>query len=1367
MAEAGIDIASEARRASESGPTSVGLGTAAVLPPGLGDRLEVLFARLSEAGLWIGAREQIQATRLLAEVITHEQIVSESGKLDTSRLRKLLTPVLAKTPQQISKLREIFDQVFFDAGRESRPMVESVQRTSVRRTWAGLGLLTNWQFWLAALLLGAAVGLFVIRDLLVCPAFICSAPAPRQVPAPEVGTPVASQSSTASIASLGTTDRDNAMFRPLVTEAVRYVVQAGGAARQATPRSIAHRVAAAPGRRIGPGVILREIVGASAAGPDEPLDLARPETLALLVTVVIETLNRTIGGVDVAQVQAVLATLPAEQLRGEGPAVVTPRTLPADSMVAPNWLSAALAAIPLLWLAAFAVNWRDRRKAYLRRRKPEAAPFLHDLLVRTHEAVDEGRANLALATGRLEQRQTTGVLDLDADATVRRSIYNGGRFTPAWTPRRTKPLYIALIASQGSEDQEAQRLARLVDELDRMGLPVERYFMQHDANVCWQSPDGPFLSLEALADTHPDYRLVFLGAGEVFINPETNEPWPWTSQLARWELKTLLSPVPIQDWTAREARLAELFGGPLLTATSAGLVEVSTTFERAGWLGGVATPGEAWEHWSWVERPRRWLIRADVDDTTWTALRQELRLYLGRDDATAWRWLAACAIYPAVRWDLTVYLGLELRDGQGLALYTEARAARLAHLPWFRAGYMPDWLRMRLLTDREMPIEFRRRTVELVRDLIRGALKADHKAADGIRLRLATERGLVDDRRVDEAMQDEVFLDLLSSSDVSQLTPEANSLRALLADFVRRPWVWELGGLALGTAYALAALAVLPWESDGAMPTGAWLPATLLGLALFTIPATRGGGWPVRLARAVAAPVSWLAMWLADAVIVAWRWIRALPATMIGVIYLIITVICVGMTAWSTYFGFLSMFKELTLPITMVIAAGLLASNIVLLNRRRNGYSLVGAAALVLLFTSFSMVSSYSFFYTNVMRDRLAQERVLEAKRTFDDNLIAAETAVRQELSSRQQSEVRQPQEEAELVSTLATIDASRQSQDQVLARLLSVSPGDADYYGSRLTAIKSMNEASLELSRRVEQAMTMLGNVLNLSPRLTSDEGILLDSIPSTIRSGFRDPANLPTALVLAVIAVFLDLIPLLFVLVLVPPVRSVPGQGREPSQREQSDSEVPGVHERLRVFIAYSRVDMAIADLLWKELQAHGFEVMIDRDSIAAGEDWLQRLGALITAADTIVFVITPGAVASSVLAWELQRCQELSKRIIPVVAERVPPERLPEPLARLNWIYADDPTRLERALEMLVTALRTDLGWLREHTRLMELAMEWDRASRRDDWLLRGARLEEAKRWGASQPRNAPAATELHREFLAASERAESERIQRARR
>src|SRR5262249_40321736 len=69
--------------------------------------------------------------------------------------------------------------------------------------------------------------------------------------------------------------------------------------------------------------------------------------------------------------------------------------------------------------------------------------------------------------------------------------------------------------------------------------------------------------------------------------------------------------------------------------------------------------------------------------------------------------------------------------------------------------------------------------------------------------------------------------------------------------------------------------------------------------------------------------------------------------------------------------------------------------------------------------------------------------------------------------------------------------------------------------------------------------------------------------------------------------------------------------------------------------------------------------------------------------------------------------------------------------------------------------VAALNTDFDWLREHTRYLQRATEWDRGGRPANRLLSGDDIAEAKAWAARRPKNAPEPTALHLDFIRASE------------
>jgi WD40 repeat protein/lysozyme family protein len=203
-----------------------------------------------------------------------------------------------------------------------------------------------------------------------------------------------------------------------------------------------------------------------------------------------------------------------------------------------------------------------------------------------------------------------------------------------------------------------------------------------------------------------------------------------------------------------------------------------------------------------------------------------------------------------------------------------------------------------------------------------------------------------------------------------------------------------------------------------------------------------------------------------------------------------------------------------------------------------------------------------------------------------------------------------------------------------------------------------------------------------------------------------------------------------------------------------------------KLRVFVSYSRDDLEFADQLVAALAPCGFEPTIDRHGISGGEDWQNRLGKLIQEADTVAFVLSPSSAASEICRWEVDEAARLGKRIIPVVCRALAGVSAPPTLERLNYIFfyaePDSPgSGFGAGLAGLVTALNTDLDWMREHTRLQQRAIEWETSGRSPYRLLTGSDVAGAKEWLARQPQRAAPPTEVHLAFIRESEQAEEAR------
>jgi hypothetical protein len=209
------------------------------------------------------------------------------------------------------------------------------------------------------------------------------------------------------------------------------------------------------------------------------------------------------------------------------------------------------------------------------------------------------------------------------------------------------------------------------------------------------------------------------------------------------------------------------------------------------------------------------------------------------------------------------------------------------------------------------------------------------------------------------------------------------------------------------------------------------------------------------------------------------------------------------------------------------------------------------------------------------------------------------------------------------------------------------------------------------------------------------------------------------------------------------------------------------PGEKPKLKIFISYSRANSAFASELAEGLDYDGgFETYIDKRDIHEGEDWKTRLGSLIAGSDTIIFLLSVKSATSPICVWEAEEAVRQSKRILPLQIEDLGSITAPPQLSSLNYIIVDTdqsgrPHSFMRMLTDLRRVLNADVSWLREHTRLLGRAEEWNTAGRTANRMLLGGDISQAKSWIENQPKDAPGPTDLHHDYIQASEQAEVER------
>ncbi|KAM3092148.1 eIF2A-related protein [Phormidesmis sp. 146-12] len=193
--------------------------------------------------------------------------------------------------------------------------------------------------------------------------------------------------------------------------------------------------------------------------------------------------------------------------------------------------------------------------------------------------------------------------------------------------------------------------------------------------------------------------------------------------------------------------------------------------------------------------------------------------------------------------------------------------------------------------------------------------------------------------------------------------------------------------------------------------------------------------------------------------------------------------------------------------------------------------------------------------------------------------------------------------------------------------------------------------------------------------------------------------------------------------------------------------------------VFISYSRKDKPFVQALYTALSKQDREVWIDWQDIPLTADWWQAIEAGIEAAETFVFVISPDSIASQICCKEIAHAVRHHKRLVPVVwRDDFDIERVYPTLRKHNWLFLRSQDDFETGLRSLLKAIDTDLDHVRQHTRLLTHAIEWQNKNKNPDLLLQGSELEETIQWLTQNAEKEPRSTDLQREYINASRKAE---------
>ena len=196
---------------------------------------------------------------------------------------------------------------------------------------------------------------------------------------------------------------------------------------------------------------------------------------------------------------------------------------------------------------------------------------------------------------------------------------------------------------------------------------------------------------------------------------------------------------------------------------------------------------------------------------------------------------------------------------------------------------------------------------------------------------------------------------------------------------------------------------------------------------------------------------------------------------------------------------------------------------------------------------------------------------------------------------------------------------------------------------------------------------------------------------------------------------------------------------------------------------FISYSRKDIKFVERLSNELEHRDRKAWVDLGQIPPGDKWENTIYKAIEGTNAFIFVLTPDSVTSKVAEKELAHAVANNKRVVPVVYRDVKADLVPKSLAELNWIFCRENDDFQKAIDTVISALDTDIEWVRAHTRLLTRAIEWKAKGKNSSFVLRGDDLKAAEQWLAqagSDKERQP--TALQTEYIIFSRKAAARRL-----
>lgn len=337
-------------------------------------------------------------------------------------------------------------------------------------------------------------------------------------------------------------------------------------------------------------------------------------------------------------------------------------------------------------------------------------PYLWNIQIEgTEEDISFGN-DYDMMLNQLRRRAPDERMMLHIPQTIKATIQKGGMLDVMYQRQTRPPEYLMLIERPYVGSHQARLFNLLYENLKANEVFIERFFYRTDLRLCYNENFQNGIYLAELHARFPNSRLLVFGKGYQLLSPVTGKPANWTTLLQSWNERFLFTSQPLKAWTNREKRLSQIL--PIMPASIGG---IQLAIEQ---LDSEDEPEfEKWRNRIRDVEQERIEIKGDLLRTLedYFAIKNVDGKMV---DNRMVKWIAACAIYPSLHWDLTLYLG-KLLSEDGDSLLTWQNLHKLSQLSWFIEGKIPEEARQQLLKylNKKEEITLRRELQNLFKEL--------------------------------------------------------------------------------------------------------------------------------------------------------------------------------------------------------------------------------------------------------------------------------------------------------------------------------------------------------------------------------------------------------------------------------------------------------------------------------------------------------------------------------------------------------------------------------------------------------------------------------------------------------------------------